>query len=1053
MKTACFTLGWISLAAAAHAATVNLVQNSVDDATGGSIPAVASSQYLETGVVRSTVTAPAVSGGYRFTHWTSGNAPGATSRDAWGRSRNPVLFTLLEDTTFTAHYLPASQDSDGDGLLDWYEIEYFGDLSRGPSFDGDGDGIPLSAESSGGTHPLYGNSSQEGGIASTDSALVTANLAGYPAYTLRSEPAGTVNQSAIVPPGTVVTTPDLTQATFGYWTLDGVPQRDPWGVALRKISFTMAAGDREAVAWFFNGDTDGDGLPDAWEQFHYATLANDGSFDGDGDGRNLLTEYTGGTSPLYGNSSQEGGISWADSSLVIANLAGYPRYTLASDPAGSVNQSAFVPAGTVITTPEMTLPTFGYWELDGVPQRDAWGMALRKISFTMAAADRIAIARLLAADSDFDGIADGYEQYYFGTLANDGGFDGDGDGIPLSQEIASGRNPLYGDTSQEGGISWADSAQIVVNLQPYERLGKALVGGVLTDFFSPDPGSVSGIQAGTWSATAMSDWDGDGDLDLFVAHQNGLRVFRNIGTVHQPDFEEITEGFSALADYIAGIDRPLIAGGDWNGDGKGDLVIGGGGGTLCFIASGGNFSSDGTGPELATGSARALPALGDMNGDGRADLIVVLADGSSRLYQNDGTAMPFGGDFTSDFLGVSVPDATAITTGDINQDGLTDVLLADVDGRIWEFLKNSGGGFTLHSKVWGGSGPGFASGLTLAAVDLEGDGDLDLIGGLANGGIIAMRDPHVGRPTGLTATPGGSSIQLDWDANWQSRISGYAVYRAGADEGPWAKAESAPMPLPGYLDTSVNRGVLKYYQVTSVSYFFLPGNSEPKAVESLPSDIVTTAAGKVALAVRPVFGSPGERIAIQLSIDNAIGVSGEGMQLRVNYDPTALVPLAQVEEGGETVIASGLGRDITFTDNGAEATGKLIIDGSGGALEPGSGMLFTLQFEVAPGLEEGRTLGVSISGADLRDLDGKALAVKIRVLDKPETGFAFTRGDLDGDGLLGEADKTLLMELLLPDSLIPTADQLTAGDLNGDGKLDENDAVLLLQLLNAAESP
>ena len=116
--------------------------------------------------------------------------------------------------------------------------------------------------------------------------------------------------------------------------------------------------------------------------------------------------------------------------------------------------------------------------------------------------------------------------------------------------------------------------------------------------------------------------------------------------------------------------------------------------------------------------------------------------------------------------------------GDINQDGLPDVLLADSDGRIWEFLNNGSGGFSLQSKVWGGSYPGFASGLTLAAVDLEGDGDLDLIGGLANGGIIALRDPSVGRPTGLIARPGANSVQLDWDPNWQSRIRGYYIYRA-----------------------------------------------------------------------------------------------------------------------------------------------------------------------------------------------------------------------------------------------------------------------------------
>ena len=87
----------------------------------------------------------------------------------------------------------------------------------------------------------------------------------------------------------------------------------------------------------------------------------------------------------------------------------------------------------------------------------------------------------------------------------------------------------------------------MVNLQPFERLSKLQVDGILTNFFSPDPDVVTGIQAGTWSATAVTDWDGDGDFDLFVAHEDGLLVFRNIGTARNPELPEITNGFEGLA--------------------------------------------------------------------------------------------------------------------------------------------------------------------------------------------------------------------------------------------------------------------------------------------------------------------------------------------------------------------------------------------------------------------------------------------------------------------------------------------------------------------------
>ena len=460
--------GWLLLAATAQAATVSFLQTSVNDADGATIGAVSSSQFLETGNAISTLTAPTTFSSYRFTHWTVSSYPAASYRDAWGRPLNPSSFILLEATTATAHYQPATRDTDGDGVPDWFELEYYGTLTHPASYDGDGDGISLLAESVAGTNPLYGNSSQEGGVTWVDSGTVVVNLAGYPTYTLRSVPAGTVNQTTVAPPSTVVTTPSLSgNASFGYWTLDGVRQQDAWGVALPQVTFTMASVDREAVAYLFTGDTDGDGVPDAYEQYYYGTLANGAASDTDGDGVSLLAEYTGGSNPRYGNSSQEGGVAWVDSGTVVVNLAGYASYTLRSVPAGTVNQSAVVAPGTVVATPDLSgNAAFGYWTLDGVRQQDAWGVALPQLSFTMGSVNREAVAYLFSGDTDGDGVPDAYEQYYYGTLANAAASDSDGDGMTLLAEYTGGTNPLYGNSSQEGGVAWVDSGTVVVNLQP-----------------------------------------------------------------------------------------------------------------------------------------------------------------------------------------------------------------------------------------------------------------------------------------------------------------------------------------------------------------------------------------------------------------------------------------------------------------------------------------------------------------------------------------------------------------------------------------------------------
>jgi hypothetical protein len=461
----CSLLGCLWLAAVSPAATVNFIQNAVNDADGGPIEAVASSAFLSIASTYSTVVAPAVFGGSHFTHWTNSSEPTTSYRDVWGRSQNPISLVLLEVTTATAHYLPAARDTDSDGVPDWYEIEYFGALTRTGSFDGDADGLNLAAEHAGGTHPLYGNASEDGGVAYADSGLVTVNFAGYASYTVRVDPEGTVQQQAFAPPGTVVTTSDFSSDTsFGAWTLDGVRQQDAWGVALPQISFTMATSNREAVANLFVGDSDVDGLPDAYEQYFYATLGYGAASDTDGDGLTLEAERSSGRHPLYADTSLEGGVAYADSGLVTVNFAGYASYTVRVDPEGTVQQQAFAPPGTVVTTSDFSADTsFGYWSLDGARQQDAWGVARPQLSFTMSGSDRQAVASRFVGDSDVDGLPDAYEQYFYATLGYGAASDTDGDGFTLEAERSSGRHPLYADTSLEGGVVYADSSLVEVS--------------------------------------------------------------------------------------------------------------------------------------------------------------------------------------------------------------------------------------------------------------------------------------------------------------------------------------------------------------------------------------------------------------------------------------------------------------------------------------------------------------------------------------------------------------------------------------------------------------
>ena len=78
------------------------------------------------------------SNGYAFGYWTIDDVRIAGPD---GRSLTLVSSVIQATSTYKAHYFQESTDSDSDGIMDWFEYRMFGDLSRGPGDDPDGDGF------------------------------------------------------------------------------------------------------------------------------------------------------------------------------------------------------------------------------------------------------------------------------------------------------------------------------------------------------------------------------------------------------------------------------------------------------------------------------------------------------------------------------------------------------------------------------------------------------------------------------------------------------------------------------------------------------------------------------------------------------------------------------------------------------------------------------------------------------------------------------------------------------------------------------------------------
>ena len=141
-------------------------------------------------------------------------------------------------------------------------------------------------------------------------------------------------------------------------------------------------------------------------------------------------------------------------------------------------------------------------------------------------------------------------------------------------------------------------------------------------FPSPGESPVRGL--------AVTDLDRDGDLDLLVAHTNGLRFLRNL---RQGVFEEATEeaGLAAAPKAASLLARDL------NRDGHPDLVTAGEGLSLRQNQGGGVL---GEGQELAAGAFETVVAF-DADLDGRLDLAAAGEETLIVLHQQeDGTFRP-----------------------------------------------------------------------------------------------------------------------------------------------------------------------------------------------------------------------------------------------------------------------------------------------------------------------------------------------------------------------------------------------------------------------------
>ncbi len=905
---------------------------------------LAAEQYVSTDAVFTSVAAPERSG-KRFTHWTvEPTQPGFVNRDAWGRALDAVQLTPKDAVvTLTAVYVDVAEDTDGDAIPDaderyWYGTASAYDTKGSLQWDGasdtDGDGYTFAEELQCTLNPLFPNELKLGGVAYGDSATVLYNPNGYVPYTVRSDPEGELfaTYSASVRPGTVITTkesfsPD--DSTFAYWTVNGVRQADAWGVATNVAIFTVGNEPIEVVAHCVADEQSRQSL------YWYGGDVGPDS-DTDGDGYTLSEELQYGLSPIFPNELKLGGVVYGDSEVVLYNPNEYPEVTIRSEPEGVfATESLVLRPGQEHTTDTYTPDDrFAQWTRNGERQADAWGRALDAV--TIVGNPGVGKVELVADFVDDEHTR--LSRYWYGVDNQPKDSDTDGDGYTFSEELQAGMNPLFPNKLVLGGVATGDGPTLESNLQPFDMGGLALVEGALEELFATLDGATGeltgGRDFGGPAAVAVVDFDQNEAFDVLVFAQGVLWTLRNVGVAGSPEWAiapaaEVAEqpGLAALECALAALARPVMAGGAAEA-----------GPAVWFCDDGGPVRR----LDLATGAVAETGLAGFPVWDA-ADGPGVFADNALALAA--GQSLPLD-------AAVEAPCAAALS--DATGDGAADLLVADTQGRISLYARTADG-FALEHRVWGGSFIGFAEGLTLAPVDWESDGDLDMLCGTATGKLLLLSDPNVGRPSNLRATAGYDNVLLTWDPNGQSRVYGYGVYRAqGADF-----ARIAEALLPTHRDTPPSLATWAY-RVTALSRLWTAGNSVPETFESLPSEVVSVDLGGITLSMPETIASYDDaEIALPIMVDNTKGLGA--FTLTVTYDPMIVDPLGYEP----TALTEGL----TVTSTPADGTWTLSATG---ALTAGSGPFFRLRFHVKAGAF-GETV-FRLTEADFTATDGKPVA-------------------------------------------------------------------------------